>query len=265
MDCRLARKHLDGYVGGELSPDQTLAFDAHLEACTECREQLEFSERVRGTLRAQLRATPAPDAVRARVVGALEREQSGGSWRSERGASVGLLALAAVALLAVLGGNEGAQQAGVATTGPRLFRDVVSRHTDELPREFETSEPERASRWFRGKLRFRIQSMQFREPQVRLVGVRVSHVGRQSAARMYYSVGERRMTVVAFEATPDVRHMLNASDTLQRERIAGRNLSYHTIQGYTVPVIESGGVVYAFTGDLDRPSLLRLVASVHLP
>lgn len=264
MDCELALKHMDAYVGGELSPDQVLDFDTHLARCAECAERLEFADRVRNTLRVELQPQTAPVAVRGRVVDALAREQAAGQ-RSERGASVGLLAIAAVAMLGFLGGNEDAQQAGVSATSSHLFRDVVSRHTEELPREFDTSEPERASSWFRGKLNFRIHSMRFREPEVRLVGVRVSHVGQQRAARMYYSVGQRRMTVVAFEATPEVHRMLAASDTLHRERIGGQQLSYHTIQGYTVPVIESGGVVYAFTGDLDRPSLLRLVASVRMP
>ena len=42
-------------------------------------------------------------------------------------------------------------------------------------------------------------------------------------------------------------------------------MTYHNVHGYTVPVFEHDGVVYAFTGDLDQRRLLQLVASARLP
>jgi hypothetical protein len=42
-------------------------------------------------------------------------------------------------------------------------------------------------------------------------------------------------------------------------------VTYRNINGYTVPMIEHDGVVYAFTGDLDQRRVLQLVASARLP
>jgi hypothetical protein len=37
------------------------------------------------------------------------------------------------------------------------------------------------------------------------------------------------------------------------------------VRGYTVPLIEQGGLAYAFTSDLDERSLLQLIGSARLP
>jgi len=49
-----------------------------------------------------------------------------------------------------------------------------------------------------------------------------------------------------------------------RTRLLGRELYYHQVRGYTVPVRRQDGVTYAFTGDLDRRSLLRLAATARV-
>jgi hypothetical protein len=50
-----------------------------------------------------------------------------------------------------------------------------------------------------------------------------------------------------------------------RERFGSRVVTYHNVQGYTVPILEHDGIAYAFTGDLDQHRLLQLVASARLP
>jgi hypothetical protein len=52
---------------------------------------------------------------------------------------------------------------------------------------------------------------------------------------------------------------------VRRQRVGSRVLTYQNVQGYTVPIIEEDGIVYAFTGDLDQQQMLRLAASVRLP
>lgn len=282
MDCELASRHLGPYLDGELSAQQTLELERHLQACAECAAGRDFGARLKASVRAQLAPEAAPAALRQRVQDGLASAQTRHGGGIDRGLSAGLLAVAAVVLIGVFGGNdlgrqaarfpesqatagfEGVQQVGLAA-GPALFHEVVSGHTDQLPAEVQSSEPERVSGWFSGKLGFRVPPVRFRSQEVQLLGARVSNVGSQRAARLYYSVGGKRLTALAFEATPGVRRMLEASDTLQRVHVGQREISYHTIHGYTVPVVESGGVVYAFTGDMDQPSLLRLVASAQMP
>jgi hypothetical protein len=124
--------------------------------------------------------------------------------------------------------------------------------------------------WFRGKVGFRVRSVEFAEPQVHFVGARVSHIRDRQAASFYYTLGGNRLTTVVFEASPTLKHALNDDDLLMqsgvhRERIGNRLVTYQNVQGYTVPMVEHDGIVYAFTGDLDQRRLLRLVGSARLP
>ena len=43
---------------------------------------------------------------------------------------------------------------------------------------------------------------------------------------------------------------------VRRVKIGDRIVTYHSVNDYTVPMIERNGVVYAFTGDLERRKLL---------
>jgi len=112
--------------------------------------------------------------------------------------------------------------------------------------------------------------VEWSEPSVRLLGARVSHIGDRQAIKLYYGVGDSRLTTVVFQPTPSLHQVLSDEHAAQqlgvrRERIGSRVLSYQNVRGYTVPMIEHDGVVYAFTGDLDQRQLLRMVASARLP
>jgi hypothetical protein len=47
--------------------------------------------------------------------------------------------------------------------------------------------------------------------------------------------------------------------------MSGREVQYRTLQGYTVPILQDNGIVYAFTGDLDQGNLLHLAATARFP
>jgi anti-sigma factor RsiW len=166
----------------------------------------------------------------------------------------------------VAGRNSRATAQRVAEHGlMSVLGDVVAGHVDALPSEVGTEEPERLTGWFRDKLGFRVASVQFSEPDVRFEGARVFHVANQRAARLHYRVGDSRVTLMAFEATPSLRRALAAGAGGRRVRVGDRELAYHQVRGYTVPVFERDGIVYAFTGDLDTQRLLKLVASARMP
>jgi hypothetical protein len=64
---------------------------------------------------------------------------------------------------------------------------------------------------------------------------------------------------VVFEAPSPLWH------GCERAVIGGRELYYKNVYGYTVPVIQHNNIAYAFTSDLDRSSLLRMVANARVP
>ncbi len=272
MDCRLVQSHLDAYVDGELEPSPVIEFERHLDQCSECRNELALARMLKQGVREGIRSAEAPPSLKVRVGHALDREDAAQGRAAARWttplAVAAVLALALGAALRPQPGNPHATEASTAVNGPGLLSDIVAQHKDQLPADVTPDQPEKVTPWFRGRVAFRVRSVDFGEPQVRFAGARVSHVGSQRAARFYYDVGDSRMTVVAFKPPPDFHAVLRnerPSQEWRRKRVGSRVLTYRNVQGYTVPVIEHDGIAYAFTGDLDQQRLLRLVASARLP
>ena len=148
-----------------------------------------------------------------------------------------------------------------------VLGDVVARHIDQLPAEIAAEPPEQVTNWFRGKVGFRVRSVEFAEPQVHFLGARVSQVGEQQAAKLYYSVGDSRLTTVVFQAAAVVPARLHDDQLIARwggHRAAHRAAASSRTTTYTATPCRSSSRTassYAFTGDLDQQRLLQLVAS----
>jgi anti-sigma factor RsiW len=277
MDCKFVRAHLDAYVDSELEPTPVIDFERHLDGCGDCRNELALSRLVQRSIR-ELQVPVTPPSLKTRVLRALDevsqQQQPVGAALNARGPWAGVLAAAGGVML-VLGavvqsdnGRSGVQTAGTAEVTP-LFGDVVARHVDQLPAEIAAEQPEQVTSWFRGKVGFRVRSVEFTEPKVRFLGARVSHIRDRQAAKLYYSVGDSRLTSVVFQSPPSLQHVLHDDQLVarwgHRMRVGGRVVTYQNVHGYTVPIIEHDGIAYAFTGDLDQRRLLQLVASAKLP
>jgi hypothetical protein len=286
MDCRIAQRHLSAYADGELEPSPMLELEAHLTACDDCSTEHAVLGALKAEIKTQLVPPRAPEHLRVRVIAALAHTQPDSEVeRKSHAAAHNWMTAAAIAasVMLVLGSVFGTDHARVGsapnnativpTPTPAQFefvRDIVDRHKDELPTEIATQIPEQATSWFRDKLNFRVRSVEFSEPRVQLRGARISQVGLQQAAKLYYSVGESRLTLVVFKAPEALEHMLNSVTELERSGVhhahfGNRDVAYHTLQGYTVPVLQQNGIVYAFTGDLDQGNLLRLVSTARIP
>jgi anti-sigma factor (TIGR02949 family) len=275
MDCKLVRGHLDAYVDGEIEPSPLLEFERHLDACSGCRNEVTLARAVQRGVQ-ELVAPAAPAALRQRVLRSLDERGDRGLLKP--GVLKGVLtSAAAVALVAgaVVRTDGGGSSASTGTRAglvdmPPLLGDIVARHTDELPADIAAERPEQVANWSRGKVGFRVRSVEFSEPRVQLVGARVSNVRDQQAVKLYYRVGDSRLTSVVFQSRPSLHEALTDAQLApswgaRRERIGSRMVTYRNVQGYTVPMIEHDGVVYAFTGDLDQRRLLQLVANARLP
>jgi anti-sigma factor (TIGR02949 family) len=294
MPCRVVRRHLDALVDGELDTSAQVEFDSHLTTCPICREQAAFSRSVKRTIKAELGGVRAPDRLRFRVLTALEsspahdpREakpapappfaEEAAPASGRRGVRVWMLparyavpAAAAAVLIVAIGArtDDGdADDAAVAATTVPLFDDVVRRHSSDHPAEI-AGPPQQVVGWFRGKLDFPVRPVEFESQSARLLGARLSNVRERDAAAFYYEVGGHRVTVLVFE--PPQRTALSGPMPdqpfvgAQRVQVHGRELYYRQVRGYTVPVRQYDGLTYAFTGDLDRQSMIRLAASARV-
>ncbi|HEY5637190.1 MAG TPA: DsrE family protein [Burkholderiales bacterium] len=74
MNCADAGRLLNAYADGELNLESALPIEAHLETCARCRASLEGLTALRGALSAACDYRPAPERLRARVLGGLARE-----------------------------------------------------------------------------------------------------------------------------------------------------------------------------------------------
>ncbi len=158
--------------------------------------------------------------------------------------------------------DDVADDAAVAAASVPLFEDVVRRHSSEHPAEI-AGPPQQVVGWFRGKLQFPVHPVEFQTDGVRLLGARLSNVRERDAAAFYYDVRGQRVTVMVFE--PEQRALPGAPFLGARHvHVHGGDLYYRQVRGYTVPVREYDGLTYAFTGDLDRQSMIQLAASARV-
>lgn len=278
MDCRLVQRHVSAYIDGELEPTAMLELEEHLTGCAPCAFQWRFLRSLKSELKRQLVPPPtAPVYLRARVEQAMLFVPTQSMDDDKRPISHvwwTVMSVAASVMLvtgAIVSTDRDRPQKGMASADALdIMREVVDRHKDKLPAEITTPVPEKATNWFRDKVGFRVRSVEFAEPRVHFEGARMSQVGSNQAAKLYYRVGDSQLTLVMFKAPPSFAQLLQSDRELrhlgvQRVWMSGRQVPYQTLQGYTVPIVQDNGIVYAFTGDLDQRMLLQLVATARFP
>ncbi len=276
MNCHLAQRYLDAYVDHELDPGTQLDVERHVDVCALCQEEVAFARAMKEQVRGAVSSAHAPVGLADRIRSSLDEAEA--EARPTPLVSIApmrlrhalpLAAAAAVLMVASFALSPSAtapaeqatarvQAASSAATIP-IFEDVVRVHASDLPADVGGTQPQEVTRWFRNKVSFPVRPARFDRGDARLLGARLSNVREQQAAALYYDVGGNRVTVVVFGPAD---HRLEQG--LSRARLLGREVRYRQVRGYTVPVREQEGLTYAFTGDLDRQSLLRLAATAQV-
>lgn len=290
--CRVVRKHVDAMVDGEFDTTTQVEFDQHLGTCPICREHVLFAKSVKTSTRRALAPVRAPEALRLRVLTALDAAPAPANARKSLppeprslppGSSAELLravplapvregdgkgrswgpmafvvpAAAAAAVLVVFGSPSDSTEVAAPEIVP-LVEDVVRRHSAAPPPEV-SGPGNQVAGFFRGMLTFPARPVEFKGNQdAALVGARLSNVRERDAAAFYYDVGGRRVTVMVFEPPPSFE------EGADHVRLHGRDVYYRNVHGYTVPIVEEDGLAYAFTGDLDSGSMMRLAATARV-
>jgi hypothetical protein len=262
---------MSAFVDSELEPTAPLELEAHFQGCAPCALQRNFHGSLKSEIHKQLAAVPAPAHLRTRIESALSAVPIEAEERPTSHVWAIALSVAASVLLvtgSLIHTDRGPRSAAyvAAINNPLdVVREVVDRHKDHLPVEISTPVPEQATSWFRDKVGFRVRGVEFTEPRVHFEGARMAQVGNTQAARLYYRVGDSQLTVVMFQPSHSFEQVLSTDDGVQKISVSGREVPYRKLQGYTVPIVQDGGIVYAFTGDLDEKMLLQLVATARFP
>jgi len=262
MSCKLVRRHLGAFVDQELDPATQVEFERHLETCVGCQEHLAFESSFREQTREAIGGVRAPEHLWGRTLNRLdeidearEDKTSLARVRPMQWRQAWPIAAAAVALL-VLGGVVGLPQSA-SYQGASMLQDVVNLHSQALPSDVPSEQPQEVARYFRGKTPFPVRPAEFEEQGVKLVGARYINIGAKPAAALFYVRGGQRITLLVFQ---DPRLV----DSAQRTHVGGRELYYHNVGNRVVAIRQQGGLNYAFFGDLERPTLFQLTANARV-
>src|SRR3569833_2096953 len=116
MEHSEAQKRIESYADNELAPGAATAFEAHLETCAACREQLGTVMANRRVLAEALDPGAAPAALRARIAGITSgaaarpglaaRQRSVPAWWLQAAALAGVAILSSGATFAVIGRQD---------------------------------------------------------------------------------------------------------------------------------------------------------------
>ncbi len=77
IDCREALTALQDWLRQEATPETAAQLEAHLQACTACREHAEFESRFRDLIERAAGTEGCPAEIRTRLLAALRRAQGG--------------------------------------------------------------------------------------------------------------------------------------------------------------------------------------------
>jgi mycothiol system anti-sigma-R factor len=73
-DCTNSLHELYAFLDGELTDDRRIHIQAHLDGCQPCYEAYDFEAELRIVIKSRC-VDQVPEALRARIAQALEREQ----------------------------------------------------------------------------------------------------------------------------------------------------------------------------------------------
>lgn len=254
MDCREARTLEDRHLDAELDELDEASIDAHLASCAPCRArfatQRAFHVQLKHTLGEATRAPP-PDALRARVRGAISLEAA-----NARRWPVGKLsAIAAVALAVVAAWPYQPSEAS------RMVDDLVDRHAANLPPEVRPRGDDDAElrRFLAHNLAGAVTPPPLAAGPVRLVGARVTN-GR--GHDIPYFIYDQRGAKLSYFAVPGATAP-SAADGFERRSIGDRLVWVGARRGYNVVSWTGRGATFTLVSDVDARELVRLAGDVR--
>lgn len=202
MKCAECEELMDRYLDGALDAATAARVREHAAECERCRDELAARDRAATRLRAALPRLAAPDVLRARIHGAIEREMVTERRRSRL---AGLSRYAAVALFAALAG--GAITFAVmrpASDEARIESAVLQSHVRSLMpghlTDVESTNLHNVKPWFNGRVDMSPAVPNLDSAGFPLLGGRLDYVDGHVAAAVVYG---RRKHVVTVYSWPE--------------------------------------------------------------
>jgi anti-sigma factor RsiW len=252
---------VQAYFDGEVDSLAAAEIERHVENCNECRAWLDDLERMRAALRADTSYYRAGPELRARIMGAIERESLlQGNLQSATGAGAARTAGNGVRTSrsrpfwsgALVGFGSAAIAAGLAflimmpPAANAVLDELVSAHVRSLMPTAQLIDVQSTDRhtvkpWFAGHADVSPVVADFAAQGYRLIGGRADYLERQRAAAVVYQHGAHVINVFSW-----------AADRGALPRDATRN-------GYHIACWRAGNLEYCAVSDAGWEELNGLV------
>lgn len=291
VSCQRALGLLETFVDGELTTDQTLSVEAHLDGCNACQTHAEFLQVVANSVQRIVHAEQpvdpaflarldfAVEAEIAREVAASKTNPQGFSWQTKASAFALAAGVAAWFTVKVTASNDNQPVATVKTqnavikaasaaeVAPADAEEEVVTLEGALDRliDVHSSPPKPQITTaellpvIEPEIGVRIELPKLEQYGARWEGASVVPVRKnQQAASLRYQMPNHRMTLYVFDASKlHVRPPEHLHRALNAPLYVGR------WRGYTVAAKENRGVGYALAADMDDVAVTRLISEIH--
>src|SRR3954464_9921737 len=248
--CADMKLLMHGLLDGELDAANALTCEEHLTACSRCAAEYEAFQALRHAIRTGDARHRAPDALRSRVLAALDAasEASPGRidnrraspsqpspWRRWTMATSGLALAASLALFIA-----------APLRGPDLANELVAGHVRSLLvdhlTDVQTSDQHVVKPWFAGKLDFSPPVVNLASAGFPLVGGRLDYLSGHVVAALVFQRREHVINVFIWPGSAHSLQQSSRSDDMPRE-------------GYHVLHWTEGGMNFWAVSDLNLPEL----------
>ncbi len=250
-DCDAFRRLISPFLDGELVGEDCAAFEEHVESCVSCRASLAEERAVVVAVKEARPLYEAPDRLRQAVTGLLNTRPAG--------RIPGMAPLAAGLAAAVLAGTVWFTRSHAPVPGaPEPASEFASlaarthlRYTQgQLPLEVNSDRAEEVSRWFAGRVPFRLALPDYpvgpgERKSYRLAGGRLVSFKNDAAAFAAYSMEDRPISLLVTSAS-----LVRPAGG---DVVASGNLRFHveSVDGLKVITWTDNGLTYALASDLD--------------
>ncbi len=264
MKCKDFLPLIDTYVDGEFDELESDELEMHLSACPECRKKVDSQINWKRSFKQCLEGETAPVDLRASILGQILTPQTEQQDEDEnvlplrekvatkKGAIAGL-SIAAIALLSFYAVPKFVTVAPAASDTEPVVEQAIDWHTGNFPIEVTGPESDRIENWFVDKVAFPIHLPAFKDAN--LLGARLANLKERRAAYVAYDIDGTRLSVMLFNGDGLL------VDTENIKNIKGRDIALINQNGYTVALLQNGGVTYSLTSDISEEKMTELLSS----
>jgi anti-sigma factor RsiW len=249
---------VQAYFDAEVDAVSAADIERHIEHCAECRALLQDLEQVRTVLRRESAYARTPPALHAKIMRALDQEESADAPVAEAAPAVKARERASpawrmrsfwVGALGGVGGTAIGLTCAFLLLAPRLtnplFDELVSAHVRSLMPshliDVVSTDKHTVKPWFAGHADVSPVVADFESQGYRLIGGRVDYLEHQRTAVVVYQHGA---------------HIINVFSWAGRERALPANV---TRSGYHLAFWQAGDLEYCAVSDTGWDELLGLV------